>query len=149
MFKVYKIYQSELIKVTNIWIITLLIFLSIALFSDYLLMKEIILNFEKPQINYNDIVFNNLKFIFIYSVPYGGACYFILTFVYSAFLFNIYFKNNGFELIKLAHIPLEIYAFVIPVAISLKVIRKDFIKWWSLAIIILLLAAYVELNFAK
>lgn len=95
-----------------------------------------------------DIFSNNFKFIFIYSIPYLGVAYYFVTFCYSGILFNLYFDNNGFEIAKLVHVPFEIFAFSIPVSISLFKVKRNRIILLLIAIVLILLSSIIESRFS-
>lgn len=143
MFK--KIDKQEIKTIFKLYLINMSLFLAITFFSGLIIKDFPTITFNSHLTpNFLEILLNNSKFIVIYSVFYLGAIYYYVSFSYSAILFYLYFQQQGFYVFAYKHVFIEILAFTIPVAISLRLIKKNYFFYFSVSFLTILISAALE-----
>lgn len=74
---------------------------------------------ENVILSWEAILFNNSKFLFIYSIPYLGLVTYTLSFVFIYILIGVSLTSMGlnYTMQKLFHLPLEVFALTLPLLI--------------------------------
>ncbi|MFZ7119566.1 MAG: hypothetical protein ACOWWH_01270 [Eubacteriaceae bacterium] len=143
-------FKDQLKKIFQIYIINIIIFISLIFSMKFILIESISFSIftEDPGITWKTIFFHNIIFIIIYGIPYIGGIYYHITIsFYSAILFGMYYLENGLVLSKFVHVPFELLAFAIPVAISFRLIKKNFSRWSIIYAILIFISAIIEGTF--
>lgn len=91
------------------------------------------------------IFIHNLTFLIIYSIPFVGHIYYLYAFLVIFVAIGMHVNHLGLynTLLKLWHLPIEIYAFSLMIDSSFKPIKKR-IKPSLTATLCLLISAIIE-----
>lgn len=147
------IYKTSL-KITSL---TLVFGSILSLFCAFAFGSSISFEIEGTYPDTMSIFLNNLRFIFVFLIPFLGTIYFLLSFGYIFSLIGVSAVNSGllFTISRLIHVPLEVFSFSIPITLSILLGRKlmkqetdltakDTIFLLLISIILLFLSAVLE-----
>lgn len=98
-----------------------------------------------------EIFANNVKFSFIYAVPYVGALLYLVAFIFIYAVIGIYVRVYGIDvaITHLLHLPLEVLGLSIPLMVSLNYKERSISEIFFLiftSIMILLISSFVEIS---
>lgn len=137
------LHKTATITLTNIVLGTL-----IALSACFLFQES---NFEilidpGVHLSWKSIYLNNIKFLFIYSIPFIGPILYCLGFIYIYVLIGSSISVQGiiYTLSKLVHLPFEVFALSMPLIIYKNTNMKLVLSIYFILALLLLAAALIE-----
>lgn len=111
-------------------------------------------NFSIPidasiRLTWYDIFYNNIKFIFLYALPYIGPFLYCISFVYIYIIIGVTVSSTGinYAISKLLHLPLEVYALSLPLLLFRfrgRYNKSTYLGIYMLLTVLMLIASFIE-----